>query len=484
MEGQKNYTRALKSMGLFGGVQGLNILLSVVRNKIAAQLIGTVGFGLVDLYNRTLELLSNTTNLGLPFSSIRKISEFYGQGDTVRLHETIFVVRMWTLLTALAGLLCCLALSPLLSLWLFNDTSHATSLCLLSPIVACLTFCGGEMAILKGLRQVRRIATISLSGAFATLFIVIPCYYVGGRDGIIPALLLCSLTLFAIQFIHGNNVHPWSRISFSPVFLKRGIDMIKLGGAYTIAGITTTGAEVFIRTFIHNSGSIADVGLYAAAFTLCVTYSRIVFVAMDADYFPRLSACNTDRQKTNKLINDQINVCTLLMAPALCLFLIFLPLIIRILYTQEFTVSATMAMYASLYIFFKAMTMPIAYLSLAKGDSAIYFWMELIYAVFFILAVVTGYSLYGLTGAGWALSASNLFDLCLIYTCFRRKYGFRFERTTLLRSAIQFVLVSGTLTALACGNGNGKYLPAVVCTILSAALSAICFRKELVLRKR
>ena len=64
----------MKSTGLLGGVQAFYILMSVVRNKLTALLIGTAGMGLADLLCRTLELLGNTTNFGIAFSAVDRKS--------------------------------------------------------------------------------------------------------------------------------------------------------------------------------------------------------------------------------------------------------------------------------------------------------------------------------------------------------------------------------------------------------------------------
>lgn len=44
---QDEYTHVLKFTGLFGGVQGLNVLIGLVRNKFVAMLLGPGGMGLV-----------------------------------------------------------------------------------------------------------------------------------------------------------------------------------------------------------------------------------------------------------------------------------------------------------------------------------------------------------------------------------------------------------------------------------------------------
>ena len=40
-----SYSHILKYTGIFGGVQGLNILMSVVRNKLVAIILGSGGYG-------------------------------------------------------------------------------------------------------------------------------------------------------------------------------------------------------------------------------------------------------------------------------------------------------------------------------------------------------------------------------------------------------------------------------------------------------
>ena len=81
MEKQNSYTHILKYTGLFGGVQGINILVGLVRNKLVALILGTMGMGLLALYSSTIKLVGDSTNLGLAISAVRDISAAYESGD-------------------------------------------------------------------------------------------------------------------------------------------------------------------------------------------------------------------------------------------------------------------------------------------------------------------------------------------------------------------------------------------------------------------
>jgi O-antigen/teichoic acid export membrane protein len=173
----------------------------------------------------------------------------------------------------------------------------------------------------------------------------------------------------------------------------------------------------------------------------------MVFVAMDADYFPRLSATGEDITRRNDTINRQIDVLVMLMAPFLIIFSLFLPILVRILYTEEFMLVVPMALCAASYMFFKAVYAPISYLALARGDSLVYFLMETLYDIVFVCLVCAGYYIKGLVGAGLALSAANLFDLLAISTVYSHRYGFRFQTLTVKRTAIHFLLLAASLAA-------------------------------------
>ena len=475
---ESTYNHILKYTGLFGGVQGLSILLSVIRGKCVAVILGSVGMGLIDLYNRTIDFLSNSTNCGIGFSAVRKLSELYENGNSDELTDQIELVRSWSFLTAIGGIVLCLLFSPLISLAAFDSMEYTLSFCLLSPMVGFISITNGEMAILKGLRQLKKIALVSAFGAFTTLLFTVPLYLLFGIKGIVPALILSSFAFMLILIRFTSGILSW-RMSFpSRKHFVQGKEMVRLGVFYVLAGIVGTGAEVFIRRILKANGSIDDVGLYAAGFTLSITYARLIFVAMDADYYPRLSASMCDKSKMNHTINSQIEVCVLLMAPFLIFFMFALPAIIHIIYTQEFLMAIPMILSASFYMFFKAITTPIAYSALAKGDSLIYFSMETIYYVFFIVLVSLGFTYYGLLGAGIALSVSNLVDFILITSVYSYHYGFRFSSSAIRIITIQFLLVAMALAIAFEDNllmriGIGSFI------FLTSIIISICiFRKQ------
>lgn len=188
-----SYSHILKYTSLFGGVQGLNILVSVVRTKLVAMILGPDGMGLVSLFNSTIKLVSDSTNLGLPMSAVKNVSEAFDSGSPLRVQRAVGLVRLWELLTALLGMAVCILFSPLLDRWTFDWGDHTLHFVLLSPVVGLLAVTGGEAAILKGMRQLRALAAVSVCNIVLALLCSVPIYYFFGQAGIVPSLVLLAL---------------------------------------------------------------------------------------------------------------------------------------------------------------------------------------------------------------------------------------------------------------------------------------------------
>ena len=120
MSDNNSYRHILKYTGVFGSVQGLNVLVSLVRNKFVALLLGPSGMGLVSLLNTAMSFISQASNLGIAVSAVRHMAELYDAGDEKRLAEYIKVVRAWCILAALLGVALCFMVAPLFNLLSFS----------------------------------------------------------------------------------------------------------------------------------------------------------------------------------------------------------------------------------------------------------------------------------------------------------------------------------------------------------------------------
>ena len=212
-ETSSSYSHILKYTSIFGGVQGLVILIGMVRNKLIALLLGPQGMGLMALFNSTVRLISDTTGLGLGVSAVRELSRLYDEEHHEELKSRIELIRSWSVITACLGFVLCVVLSPLINHYSFSWGNHTLHFMLLAPIIALTALSAGELSILKATRKLRRLAEISIYGVLCALVTSVPLYYIFGESAIVPSLIIIALSQFIITITYSFHYYPY-RIHF------------------------------------------------------------------------------------------------------------------------------------------------------------------------------------------------------------------------------------------------------------------------------
>lgn len=455
----------------------MNILIGLVRNKLVALILGPEGMGLVSLFNSTIRLVSDSTNFGLSLSAVRSISEAVEAGDAARLRQVIGTVRAWSLFTALLGMLLCAALSPWLSDWTFAWGDHKLHFVLLAPVVALLAITGTETAILKGGRHLKSLAVVSVCHMLFALGCSVLLFYFFGQSAIVPSILLMALTQCVLTVGFSYRLYPPS-FRFSREQVGSGRNIIRLGLAFVVAGIFGSGAEFVLRSYLNNVGELDVVGLYNSGFVLTMTYVSIVFTSLETDYFPRLSAIRQLGAELNQTVNRQIEVSLLIVSPMLVVFMVSLPILLPILFSNQFLPMQGMMRLAVLAQFFRAVNLPIEYITLSRGDSRSYLLLEAVYYILFVGLTMLGWQWGGLTGTGAALLVCTVTNSALVITFTRYKYGFR-----LSAQVVAYMLIQALLGLLTCYftftlSGSAYWLACASTSLLSLWVSASILRSK------
>ena len=423
-DSKDRYSHILRYTGLFGGVQGLNILIGIVRNKLVAMILGPNGMGLISLFNSTIKLVSDSTSFGISMSAVRNISEDFDRQNIEKLEADVALVRSWSFLTALLGMFVCIAFSPLLSSFTFSWHGHTLHFIFLSPIVAMTAITGGELAVLKGVRRLKALAGISVYSVIGALLASVPLYYIYKERAIVPSLVIMAFIQMALTIAVSYKIFPL-RLSLSRSVLRQGYSMIRLGIAFVFAGILGSGADFVIRSYISNVAGIDTVGLFNAGYMLTMTYVGTVFSAMETDFFPRLSGVSSLGFTFNRTVSNQIEVMLLLVSPLLVVFTFTLPILLPLLYTGKFLPALGMIQIIVLAMYFRALKLPVEYIPLAKGDSLSYLFLEAFYDIVLVVLVIILFRKFGLTGAGVAVTLAGIIDFIVVFIYARLRYAYK-----------------------------------------------------------
>ena len=444
-EAENKYNSILKATSLLGGVQMINILLNLLRTKAIAILLGPSGVGLNGIYNETRELIHTTTNLGLDISGVRGISQAFEQNNAMEIDRQVRLLRTWVLLFALFGTLLCALIAQPLSQFTFKENSHTWDFVFLSPAVGFSTITCGEMAVLKGLRQLKSLASLSIVNVVIAIVVSIPIYYVWGLSGVLPALVICTLLWAVAALTYGIKAHSFGFFTQSKQ-LKGSNILLGIGITFVVCEIIDHIAKLSVQSYLNNIASLEMVGLYNACRTMTLTYAGMVFSAMDQDYFPRLSGVVKNMVDRTVILTKQLDVTLMIITPMLVAFIVVMPIIVPLLLSGEFNSIIPMAQIIAASLIFRAIYLPNAYLPLAAGDSKVYLALNVIGALN-TFWIILGYELGGLIGMGVAMFGENLIDVLMVMFISKWKYKISLpsKTKTMIILGCLFMLVTYSL---------------------------------------
>lgn len=477
------YRRTIKYMGIFGGSQGLSIVFNVVRNKFASVLLGVSGQSVIAIANRTVQMISECTNLSLSFSAVRRLSDAYENSDQETMLRCIKVVRSMAFFTGLLGVLVMLVLMPLFGKWIFEGAQeyYVPRFMLMSPVLLFIAVANGELAILRAAKRLNKVAVYTLASSFLSLLVSVPLYMLFGIGGIFSVILLTAFLQMCVLLYFTLPLYKYRISPFSMKLLREGIDIVKLGAGYIFASIFASVAMWLIFALLSDLGDGETAGLFSTGFVMMTMLPGILFAALDSEYYPRLSGVASDNAVRNGMVNEQVEVQLLVQSPLLMAFAVAMPLLVPMFYDAGFSPAVTFAQLALFGMFMRAMTYPISFTPLAKGDTATFLILEVVFNALLVVFVVAGFWIGGLPGAGVALALAHTADFFMVYGVASFKYGLRLSGEVLRTLCMQLPLFVLTIITVMLCDGWRYWLFSAIVLLLSVSATLFMLNRREVL---
>lgn len=426
-DSKASYSHIIKTTSLFGGVQFLSIIISIIRTKLIAIFIGPAGMGIITLLNSALNVLSSVSGLGIETSGIKHIASNYKNNDLSSVAKIGTIVKKLVLFTGILGCLLTIFLSSWLSQLTFGNSNHIFSFIFISVTLLFKQLMVGELIILQGLRRMRLLAKANFYGNLFGLVFSIPLYYYYRIDAIVPTIIVASFSSLAFSFFYSKNVKLDKIIISKELLTTEGKSIIKLGILLTFSGLLTLLATYLIQIYVGKQGGLEEVGFYNAGFTLLNSYVGIIFTVMSTDYFPRLASISNDNEKVRISVAQQSLVSILIITPIIILFLTFIPLIVKIIFTPEFNAIIPMVCFGIVGMLFRAVSWSMGYVLIAKGDSKIFIRTAIGFNSISLVLNILGYYYYGLEGLGLSFLLYYLIHFVGLKIITKKRYSFYFD---------------------------------------------------------
>lgn len=475
---KSSYAQIIKASSIMGSAAGITLLLGMVRVKFAAVLIGASGVGLNTSFGALQGLIGTLAGLGVQSSAVREIAAAVGKNDEHAIGRAVLTLRRICWLTGLAGMAGMMLLAPLLSQITFGNRDYALDISALGFVILFGNLSGGQMALIQGLRRIGDLARANIVGAVFGTVAAIGFYATLGLRGIIPTLVAVSAFQLALSWHFARKV-PVPKVELT---LRQTIaeanGMVRLGLVFMANGLMGSAVSYATIALITQFEGTQAVGLYSAAFALSGMFVNYVLGAMEADYYPRLTAAADDKAAMNRMVNEQTEIGLLLALPSLLATLALAPWILQLFYTREFLGAVELLQWFILGCMGRVISWPLGYIMLALGKSSYLILSESIMHTVHVLLIFASLQVFGVAGVAYAFVL--LYVLHVFVTLFIAKKLIHFSWSRRSNATIFLASTASLLLILSSQhlNQSNATLVGAAATLVSLITSAFLIIKR------
>ena len=446
----KSYRQILRSTSIIGGASVINILIGLVRVKVAAVLLGPAGVGFIGLFSNLMAAAANVAALGMGTVGTRQIATANSQEN----QQAVAVARralLWgTMAMAVIGALVFWLLRGILATHVLADSALSNEVGWLALGVGLTVAGGSQGALLNGLRRIGDLARISVYSAVLSTTLGVGALLLWHERGLLVYLLLTPVASFVVGHWYVARL---PRVQAPPTPMRELTEqwgmLVRLGFAFMLAGLAVTVGQLLVRTLVQRELGVEALGLFEASWVISMTYIGFVLRAMGSDYYPRLTAVIHDHAAVNKLVNEQTEVALLLAGPVFLAMLGLVPWVIELLYSSKFVEAAAVLRWQILGDILKVVSFPLGFVILAAGDGRTFIASDTSAMAVFVLCVWLGLPYLGLQATGIGFLVMYTVYLPLVYWLAKKRTGFLW--TTTIKKSILFLSATCVLTGISPG---------------------------------
>ena len=431
-------------MAVIGSAQAVNILISILRMKVLAILLGPTGVGLLSIYNSLLGVVGTAAGLGMGSSGVRQIASV--KGEEQELSRVRRVLLAAHLAQGVFAMVAVWLLRAQISEWLFGDRSYATEVGLIG-IAILLTLLGtAQTTLLQGMRRIGDLGRVTVLSALVGTIAGLAAVWFYGEPGLIWFVVVQPLATIVIAVRYTRRLpKPTAARPSAAKIWDVWKPMAKLGAAFMLGGLATTATLLLVRSRITQELGLEAAGHFAAAWGITMTYVGFLLGAMAADYYPRLTEVINDRAAATRLMNDQAQLGLAIGGPVLLLLIGLAPWAVTLLYSAEFAPAAELLQWQTVGNVFKLASWTLAFSIVAAGRSKTFFLMELSFNMVFLAMIWLLLPVLGLQVTAIAFLVAYVVYFAIVNILAYIFQGFRWQSVSLVLLALHVTLALALL---------------------------------------
>lgn len=427
-----------KSASFLAGTRMVQFLTGLVRTKLIAYYLGTLGTGLVAQLTFITQKMSQFTLLSMSEAVVKQIAENASSLKSIEVINSSY--KVYILLVSIFMLISCIMLnlfSEYLTIYVFGDISYISYFYIGLFSFPILVLDSIPFSILKAFKDVKSIAKARVIIVIINLATAVPLILIFKLDGAIAFVPLSYVVNLIVNLIYAYNnyfaklkITLWTilkaKITFS--FVKELLVFSTFGltvGVYSII------SEFVCRSIVVSKLGVDSVGLYSPIIMWASMVTGFILPSFSTYLYPRFCEIKTEKEISG-LLNDALRLGTFVTLPLLLIGIPYRDFFISLFYSTSFLEASIylpyhfigIAFYVWWYVFSQSMT-PTGRIKQHGIFLLLYFTLDILVTYIF----VENFGLYG-----WMLkhivSPVVFFWVYFVYT--RSFMGFKMERSNIL----------------------------------------------------
>ncbi|HEX8173192.1 MAG TPA: oligosaccharide flippase family protein [Thermoanaerobaculia bacterium] len=455
----------LAAIAKTAGGSAAAMLAAAVAVKIIAVVAGTEGVGLFSILRQAQQTAVLLALLNGQNALVQGIASRADEQE----RRTYINTAMGIVAILTAIVVGVLAVAPALLLRGLRVEAGVARVLALS--VACGALSGFAAGILTGHRLIGRAAAVTVVNYVLVAAFALPAARAALRGHAAAfswqlAAGTAAAAAFAWTAVVAARLTRLERPRWSPQVRAAARHFLGMASTLTIAAAAGYGLPLLMRMLIVRHFGFSGAGLFDVAWTLSMTYVMLILTGFSAYYLPALSGIRDPAERI-ELIGRVLRLAVILMLPLVTLVVVAKPLLVRLLYSEQFLPSLRIMRWMLIGDALKIVSWVFSYTMVAYADNRMYAATELIWGALAVgsvyLAVHSAHSLE-LIGVSFLVLYAAYLVLMSWYV--RRRHAFPLRLGARGVAAALAVIVAASLVTW---NDVAMRWPFAIGAVLAAA---------------
>ena len=444
----KEFNLLVKNTSILAGTRLIQFLTGLLRIKISAIILGTVGIGIVDQLTFLTNKISQFTTVGTAEAFVKQLAESKEKEKVNELISSAFKSYILVIFGfVIFSVIFLLYFSDSMTVYIFGENSNKSYFYIALFTFPILVLGSLPFSILKAFKDVKSISKSRIWIVLIQILIAIPIILIYKLPGAVIYVPISYLIDFLFVYYFANKFYfKKYQVSISsiwkaplvPSFVK---ELFVFSGFGLTVGVYLIFSEFFCRSIVVSHLGVEAIGLYSPVIMFASVFTGFILPALSTYLYPRFCELKLNAEISG-LINDALRLGTICLTPLLFIGIPFQHLIIGIFYSSDFLEATKYLPFHFIGIIFYVWWYVLSQSLTPTGRIKVHGIFRLF---FFTIDIITTYFFVEYFGLyGWMMKhVMSPFIFFWVYSYYvKSNMGFKLKKSNY---AIMFYLLGGSI---------------------------------------